>query len=66
MAFLMNIPFLVVAYLATVRYVPESRDEEATGHFDWLGSLVVVLAVGGLAFGTIRGQQRAGASRSSW
>lgn len=57
MAFLINLPFLLVAYVATVRYVPESRDESASGHFDWLGSLVVALAVGGLAFGTIRGQQ---------
>ena len=57
MAFLINLPFLLVAYIATVRFVPESRDENATGHFDWAGSLVVALAVGGLAFGTIRGQQ---------
>ena len=57
MAFFVNVPFLIVAYIANVRYVPESRDESSTGHFDWLGSLVVVLAVGGLAFGTIRGQQ---------
>jgi EmrB/QacA subfamily drug resistance transporter len=57
MAFFVNIPFLLVAYIATVRYVPESRDEGSSGHFDWLGSLVVALAVGGLAFGTIRGQQ---------
>jgi EmrB/QacA subfamily drug resistance transporter len=58
MAFLINLPFLLVAYVATVRFVPESRDEEASGHFDWLGSLVVVIAVAGLAFGTIRGQQQ--------
>jgi EmrB/QacA subfamily drug resistance transporter len=57
MAFLINIPFLIIAYLATVRFVPESRDEEATGKFDWLGSAVIAVAVGGLAFGTIRGQQ---------
>ena len=56
-AFLINLPFLVVSYLATLRHVPESRDEEATGRFDILGSFVVALAVGGLAFGTIRGQQ---------
>jgi hypothetical protein len=37
--------------------VPESRDEESSGRFDWLGSVVIALAVGGLAFGTIRGQQ---------
>jgi EmrB/QacA subfamily drug resistance transporter len=55
-AFFINVPFLLVALYA-MRYVPESRDEEATGRFDWLGSLVVAVAVGGLAFGTIRGQQ---------
>src|SRR6202011_901209 len=39
--------------------VPESRDENATPHFDWIGAAIVALAVGGLAFGTIYGQQRA-------
>jgi EmrB/QacA subfamily drug resistance transporter len=56
-AFFINVPFLLIASYATRLGVPESRDEEASGHFDWLGSLVVALAVGGLAFGTIRGQQ---------
>src|SRR5919106_1589019 len=55
-AFFINVPFLLVALYA-MRHVPESRDEEATARFDWLGSLVVAGAVGGLAFGTIRGQQ---------
>jgi EmrB/QacA subfamily drug resistance transporter len=55
-AFFVNVPFLLLALFA-VRHVPETRDEEATSRFDWLGSLVIVLAVGGLAFGTIRGQQ---------
>ena len=58
MAFLVNLPLLAIAYVATIRYVPESRDPNASGHFDWLGSVVIVLAVGGLAFGTIRGQQQ--------
>ena len=58
MAFLINLPFLLIAFLATVRFVPESRDDQASGRFDWLGSLVVALAVAGLAFGTIRGQQQ--------
>ena len=58
MAFLVNLPLLAIAYLATVRYVPETRDPDASGHFDWLGSFVIVLAVGGLAFGTIRGEQQ--------
>ena len=55
-AFFINVPFLLLALYA-MRHVPESRDEESSGRFDWLGSLVVALAVGGLAFGTIRGQQ---------
>jgi EmrB/QacA subfamily drug resistance transporter len=56
-AFLLNLPLLALAYVATVRHVAESRDERATGRLDWLGSVLVVAAVGGLAFGTIRGQQ---------
>ncbi|HYV01468.1 MAG TPA: MFS transporter, partial [Actinomycetota bacterium] len=58
MAFLVNVPLVVVALYATVRHVPESRDEEATGRFDWLGAAVVAMAVGGLSFGAIRGQQQ--------
>jgi EmrB/QacA subfamily drug resistance transporter len=55
-AFFINVPFLLIALFAMTR-APESRDEGSTGRFDWLGSVVVALAVGGLAFGTIRGQQ---------
>lgn len=57
-AFLLNVPLLLVALYATMRHVQESRDEHASSHFDWLGSIVVALAVGGLAFGTIRGQSQ--------
>jgi EmrB/QacA subfamily drug resistance transporter len=58
-AFFINVPLVVVAVLATLKHIPESRDEQATPHFDWLGAAVVALAVGGLAFGAIYGQQRA-------
>jgi EmrB/QacA subfamily drug resistance transporter len=57
-AFLINIPLVALALWATLRHVRESRDERATGRFDWLGAAVVALAVGGLAFGAIYGQQR--------
>jgi len=57
-AFLINLPLCGVALWATVRHVRESRDEDMSPHFDWLGAAVVALAVGGLAFGTIRGQQQ--------
>jgi len=57
--FLINLPLVIVAAWATWTHVPESRDEKATANFDWLGAAVVALAVGGLAFGAIYGQQRA-------
>ena len=55
-AFLVNVPLVILAIYATVAHVQESRDETATGRFDWLGALVIALAVGGLTFGAIRGQ----------
>jgi EmrB/QacA subfamily drug resistance transporter len=58
-AFLINVPLVVLASWATWQHVPESRDDQATANFDWLGAAVVALAVGGLAFGAIYGQQRA-------
>ena len=57
-AFLMNVPLCVLALWAALTFVRESRDESATGSFDWLGAGVVALAVGGLSFGTIYSQQR--------
>jgi len=57
-AFLINVPLCIVALWATITFVRESRDESATGSFDWLGAAVVAAAVGGLSFGTIYSQQR--------
>ena len=58
-AFLINVPLILAAIWATSKHIPESRDDHAAPHFDWLGAAVVAVAVGGLAFGTIYGQQRA-------
>ncbi|MGH2498658.1 MAG: MFS transporter, partial [Candidatus Limnocylindria bacterium] len=58
MAFLINVPVVAIALWATLRYVRESRDETASRTFDWAGAAVVALAVGGLSFGAIYGQQR--------
>lgn len=55
-AFLINVPLILLAMWATARYVPESRDESASGRFHWTGAIVVALGVGGLTFGAIRGQ----------
>ena len=55
--FLINAPLVVTGMVIAWRYMPESHDEGATRHFDWLGAVVAVLAVGGLAFGATRGQE---------
>ena len=39
-AFLINVPLVAIALWATIRHMEESRDESATGSFDWLGAVV--------------------------
>ena len=56
-AFLVNAPLVILAIWA-VRHLPESRDEEASSKFDWLGATIIFIGVGGLAIGAIYGQQR--------
>jgi len=56
--FLVNLPIVAIAGWATFAGVSESRDESSTGRFDWLGAAVMALAVGGLSFGAVYGQQR--------
>jgi EmrB/QacA subfamily drug resistance transporter len=55
--FLINIPLVLFALYA-LRHIPESKNETASGQFDYLGAVVIALAVGGLAFGGIFGQER--------
>jgi EmrB/QacA subfamily drug resistance transporter len=56
--FLLNLPLILIAIWAARRYIKESRDPQAKGNFDWLGAFLVALAVGGLSFGAIYGQER--------
>lgn len=56
-AFLINIPIVIFA-IWLGRRMAETRDETATGHFDWLGAAVAAVAIGGLSFGAIRGQEK--------
>lgn len=65
-AFLVNVPLAIVGLWATLSHVEESRDERAGARFDWLGALVAALAVGGLAFGLIRGQESEWSDAVAW
>jgi EmrB/QacA subfamily drug resistance transporter len=53
-AFLINLPIGVVAVWLAWHSIPEGRRDG--GSLDWLGAGAVAVAVGGLSFGTIRGQ----------
>lgn len=64
-AFLINVPVLAFALWITLRHVTESRDDDAR-RFDWLGSAVATVAVGGLSFGLIRGSERDWQDAISW
>lgn len=65
-AFFINIPILALAAVWTSRYMPESRDEEASGQFDWLGAAIIAVTVGGLTFGAIRGQSQGWSQTTPW
>jgi EmrB/QacA subfamily drug resistance transporter len=56
--FLINVPIVAVALYSSWRHLPESRSDAPPAGFDWVGAIVVGVAVGGLAFGTVYGQQR--------
>jgi len=52
-AFLLNLPLAVVVILVTIRHVPESRDDQATGRFDALGAVLGALALAFITFALI-------------
>lgn len=55
--FLLNAPLVAIGLALAVRYVPDLRSTGERTRFDIVGSVVGVVAIGGLAFGAIRGQQ---------
>jgi EmrB/QacA subfamily drug resistance transporter len=65
-AFLINVPLVVLGVYATIAHMAETRDDQASGHFDWLGAVVIAVAVGGLAFGAIHGQETQWAEGSAF
>lgn len=66
MAFLINIPLALGALYGAWRHIPESRDPDAPRRLDWLGSVVIVVAVGGISFGLIRGSETDWSESIAW
>ncbi len=53
--FLINIPVGIIAILATLAVIPESRDPLASGKLDWGGLLLSATAIFALVYGLIEG-----------
>lgn len=64
--FLINVPIIAFALWVMRTHVQESLDERAKGRFDWLGSAVAAVAIGGLSFGLVRGQEAAWEDPVAW
>jgi EmrB/QacA subfamily drug resistance transporter len=51
--FFLNLPLAVVVIGVTIRHVPETRDNTATGKFDVAGAVLAALALGGITYALI-------------
>jgi EmrB/QacA subfamily drug resistance transporter len=51
--FFLNLPLAVIVIAVTMRHVPETRDESATGKFDLAGSTLAAAALGGITYALI-------------
>ena len=53
--FLVNLPIGIVAVIATIRYVPDSRDDEAGAVPDLLGAALAAISVGAVSLALVKG-----------
>ncbi len=56
-AFFINLPVGLLAIAGTMRYIGESRDENARPGFDLPGFVLITLGLGAIVFGLIEGRQ---------
>jgi len=55
LVFLINIPIAIVVILVSRKYIPESRDLEATGKLDVSGAILASVGLGCLVYGLTEG-----------
>ena len=65
-AFLINVPLVAIGVAIALARVAESRNPDVPARFDWLGAAAIAIAVGGLAYGAIRGQAQNWTDASAW
>lgn len=54
-AFFISIPFIVLSIYLMIRFVPPSQRQSSSANLDWIGSVIVTLGLGGIAYGFIEG-----------
>ncbi|HEY5879310.1 MAG TPA: DHA2 family efflux MFS transporter permease subunit, partial [Nakamurella sp.] len=55
LVFLINLPIAIAVIWLANRYIPESRDEQATGRIDVPGAVLASFGLGGLIYGLTEG-----------
>ncbi|MEV5576103.1 MFS transporter [Spirillospora sp. NPDC052269] len=58
--FLLNAPLAVIVVVVALRHVPESRDPEATGRFDFAGAALAALTLAGTTYALTEAPNGAG------
>jgi EmrB/QacA subfamily drug resistance transporter len=48
--FFLNLPFAVIAFALSLRFIDESRDPSRSSGVDWAGAALAVLGLGGIVF----------------
>lgn len=52
-AFLVNLPLAIIVVAVTWVWVPESRDDKASGRLDWWGTALATIGLGGIVYALI-------------
>jgi EmrB/QacA subfamily drug resistance transporter len=60
--FAINLPVAALVIAVSLRHLPESRDQAATGRVDFTGGVLVTLGLVGLTYGLIEGPSKGWAS----
>jgi EmrB/QacA subfamily drug resistance transporter len=55
LVFAINIPLAIVVVITSQRFIPETRDEQASGRLDWLGAALASSGLAGLVYGLTEG-----------
>jgi EmrB/QacA subfamily drug resistance transporter len=58
--FFINVPVALVCVIVTLRFVPESRDEDVRGRFDITGAALGAVGLGAVTYALVQGEWPAG------